>query len=85
MARDGSSGAASSGIADNGGAVLVMVHGSEHVDEFGFILGLHEDNVQDTANHGNVKQPVVCGAVVRESPARSMQKTHGQFCSAASC
>jgi len=79
LGGDRGSGSASPGVADNGGAVLVMVHGSEHVDEFGFILGLHEDNVRDTANHGNVKQPVVCGAVVRGKPGAVHAETHGQF------
>ena len=57
----GYAGAASPGIADDGGAVLVVVHGAEHVDEFRFILGLHEDDVRNAADHGDVKQAVVGG------------------------
>ena len=62
-------GAGAARVADGDGAVVVVGHGPEHVDEFVLILGLHVDDVRDVAQVADVEEAVVGGAVVAAEAA----------------
>ena len=62
------SGSRAAGVADGDGTGVVMGHGPEHVDEFLFVLGLHEDEIRDVAEVADVEESVMGGAVVAAQP-----------------
>ena len=71
-------GAAAARVADGDGALVVVHHGPEHVDELVFVLGLHVDDAGDAAQVGDVEQTVVRGAVVAAEAAAVHAQAHGQ-------
>lgn len=71
-------GAGAARVADGDGALLVVRHGPEHIDELVFILRLHVDEAGDAAQVGDVEQAVVRGAVVAAEAATVHAQAHGQ-------
>ena len=75
---DGFSGERAARVADGGGAVVVIDHGPEHVDEFVFVFGLHVDEAGDVAEVADVEEPVVGGAVVAAEAAAVHAEADGE-------
>ena len=51
-------------VTDGGGAVIVVGHGPEHIDEFVLILGLHVDDSGDGAEVGDIEQAVMGRTII---------------------
>ena len=72
---DACAGAVATRVADRNGAVLVVGHGPEHVDEFIFILGLHVNEAGNVPEIADVEESVVSRAVVTRKAAAVHAKT----------
>lgn len=65
-------------VANGNGAVFVVGHGPEHVDEFVFIFWLHVDEAGDVAEVSDIEEAVVSRAVIAGESSTVHAKADGK-------
>lgn len=78
LVLNGGAGAVSAWVADGDGAVLIVGHGPEHVDELIFIFGLHVNDPRHVAKVADVEESVVSRAIVSGESTPVHAKADGE-------